>query len=228
MGPGSGFTAFRLARHIRHMTLLEVSPTAVARLRASLSDLRNVRVFTGDITDPHLPVLLHTTYDAAFGLDVFEYVQDPSACLKNLAALLRPGGQLLLTFPNVPPPAGDGVTWFDDLEVLESLLTRAGFETWSILAVHPRPFAAAVYATLHEWPLRLYRRFRSGNGRQRPQTYEATWAFQNTDRLSVLRIGIHLAWAVLDVVLKLGGTVFRGGPVPSQPLGRQLVVRAIR
>ncbi len=178
VGPGSGFTAFRLARHLGHITLLDVALRAIEDLRRTLSDQPNIRFVCADVTAPGLAEDLGRKYDAAFGLDMFEYVKDPGACLKNLAAALRTGGELFLTFPNVPPPVGDGVTWFSDLGALESLLREAGFSSWRIFAVRPRRFAAAVYAALHEWPLRVYRRLRVGDRQARPQIYEATWAFQ--------------------------------------------------
>ncbi len=158
---------------------------------------------------------------------MFEYVTDPAACLRNLASVLRSGGQLFLSFPNVPPPVGDGVTWFTDLSALETMLGAAGFERWEIFAVRPRRFAGAVYTVLHEWPLRAYRRLRAGNAHARPQIYEATWAFQHRRRLLRAKVGLHLYWALLGCVMRRGGDVFVSEPV-GPPLGRQLVIRATR
>jgi SAM-dependent methyltransferase len=228
VGPGSGFTAFRLARQVRRVTLLDVAPRALEELRRTLGHIPNIRFVCADVTQPDLSRQLERGFDAAFGLDMFEYVKDPAACLVNLASLLRPGGQLLLTFPNVPPPAGDGVTWFAELTMLEAMLQRAGFVSWHIFAVHPHRFAAAVYAMLHEWPLRAYRRMRRGNRKDRPQIYEATWAFQHRDRLLRFKAGLHLFWTVLGWTMRLGGDVFVSEPIGDRPLDRQLVIRATR
>jgi SAM-dependent methyltransferase len=228
VGPGSGFTAFRLARHVRSITLVDVAPRALEELRRTLGHLPNVRFVCADVTATDLGGRLERTFDAAFGLDMFEYVTDPAACLRNLASVLRPGGELFLTFPNVPPPAGDGVTWFTDLAALEAMLADAGFTGWHIFAVRQRRFSAAVYTALHEWPLGAYRRLREGDKRARPQIYEATWAFQHRRWPLPVKAGLHLFWAVLGWTMRLGGDVFAAEPVGLQPLGRQLVIRATR
>jgi SAM-dependent methyltransferase len=227
VGPGSGFTAFRLAPHVRHITLLDVSKRAIDELRHELHDTPNLDFVCADITAPALASRLQRRFDTAFALDMFEYVQDPAACLRNLAAVLRPGGQLLLTFPNVPPPLGDGVTWFTDLSDLERMVAAAGFGRWEIFAVRPGRFAATVYGALHEWPLRAYRRLRARHTQTRPQIYEATWAFQHRGRLARAKGGLHVYWALIDAALQLGGNVFVAEPV-REPLGRQLVIRATR
>lgn len=226
VGPGSGFTAFRLACHVRRMTLFDVAPSALEELRWTLGRIPNVSFVCGDVAALDFTERLERQFDIAFGLDVLEYVRDPGACLRNLAAVLRPGGELFLTFPNTTPPAGDGVTWFTDLAELEAMLSTAGFARWAIFAVRPRRFAAAVYAVLHEWPLSAYRRMRSGEGQVRPQIYEATWAFRHRKRLRRVKVALHLYWTVLDRVMRLGGDIFAAEPVDIQPLGRQLVVRA--
>ncbi len=228
VGPGTGFTAFRLSRHVREITLLDVAPLAVEELRQTLGHLPNVRFVCADVTAPDLATEFEGKFDAVFGLDMFEYVKDPAACLRNLVSVLRQGGELLLTFPNVPPPAGDGVTWFTDLGPLEAMLADAGFSRWQIFAVRPRPFAAGVYTVLHEWPLRAYRRLRAGDKQARPQIYQATWAFQHRQRLLRFKAGLHLLWLVLGWLMRLGGDIFAAEAVPERPLGCQLVVRAIR
>jgi SAM-dependent methyltransferase len=208
------------------VTLLDVAPRSIEELRRALGNIPNIQFVCADVTASDLAGQLEHAFDAIFGLDVFEYVRDPAACLRNLARALRAGGELLLTFPNVPPPTGDGVTWFTNLTALEAMVAGAGFTTWEIFAVRPRRFAAAVYAVLHEWPLRAYRRMRAGDKYARPQIYEATWAFQHRERLLPFKAGLHLFWAVLGWAMRLSGDVFVREPVGDQPLGRQLVIRA--
>ena len=106
------------------------------------------------------------------------------------------------------------------------MVAGAGFTTWEIFAVRPRRFAAVVFAVLHEWPLRDYRRMRAGDKDARPQIYEATWAFQHRERLLPFKAGLHLYWTVLGWAMRLSGRVFVEEPVGDRPLGRQLVIRA--
>src|SRR5437660_489577 len=42
VGPGSGFTAFRLARQVRHLTLVEIAAEVLAVLRQQLRHLPNI------------------------------------------------------------------------------------------------------------------------------------------------------------------------------------------
>jgi SAM-dependent methyltransferase len=228
IGPGSGFTAFRLARAVTRMTAADVAEAAIDALRNDLATCANVRCVRADVTDPGFGAQVGTSFDAAFGLDVLEYVADPAACFHNLAEALRPGGRLLLTYPNVPPPAGDGVTYFERAADLELLLEKAGFQRWEIGAVRLRPWAAAVYHALHEWPLGLYRRLRARERVGRPQTYEATWAFRHGRQLLRYKLPVHLAWLLLDRLMRLGGPFFAYRPLDGQVLGHQLVVRAWR
>lgn len=228
IGPGSGFTAFRLARQVRQLTLVDVAEAAVEALRKDLSGLANVHCVRADATQTEFKGLTGCNFDAAFALDVFEYVTDPAACLNNLANSLRPGGQLLLSYPNVPPPGGDGVTYFDQAADLELLLMKAGFSEWEIGAVKLRPWAAAVYHALHERPMALYRGLGARERPERPQTYEATWAFSHRQRLIRYKLPVHLAWWGLDRIMRLGGQFFSYSRVGDDIRGHQLVIRAWR
>jgi len=226
IGPGSGFTAYWLSRRVRHVTLLDVASETIDELSGQLRAATNFSFVTADVTRSGLASRLEERFDAAFGLDVFEYLADPEATLRNLVEVLRPDGELFLTFPNTPPPRGDGVTYFDCAEKLEELLKKAGFLKWRILVVRPRPFSAAAYQLLHDRPLSFVRDLRRGNPTVRPQTYENTWAFQQRAQLNRFKIPLHLYWNVLGHVIRLGGQVFEAVLPTKEILGKQLVVRA--
>lgn len=228
IGPGSGFTAFRLARQVRSMTLVDVAEESVSAVRQDLLGVSHVRCVCADLSRPGLVDTLAQGFDVVYALDVFEYVVDPEVCLRNIASVLRPGGQLFITYPNVPPPAGDGVTWFSRVEEVESLLRSAGFAEWKISAVRRRGFAGCLYGLLHETPLRFYRRLRRRSVGGLPQTYEATWAFRHGRRLARYRWVLHSHWLVLAAALKLGGDVFSTEAVSRGIVGKQLVIRAWR
>jgi SAM-dependent methyltransferase len=226
IGPGNGFTAFRLARQVRSLTLVDVAAQSLAKVGKQLRSLANVRCVCADLTLAGLPGQLEQEFDAAFALDVFEYLVDPAACLRNLAQVLRSSGELFLTYPNMPPPVGDGVTCFSRISELEDLLERAGFRHWQIFEVRQKPFANLLYSVVHEFPLRVYRRLRRGNPDPRPQTYEASWVFNHLEKLERYKVLLHLFWLVLGQGIRFGGDVFAAEPVSDQILGRQLVIRA--
>jgi SAM-dependent methyltransferase len=228
VGPGSGFTAFWLARQVRRLTLLDVAEETLVELRDRLRKLANLDFVRGDLSQPGLANVLLRRFDTILGLDVFEYVMNPAYCLENLYSVLRPGGCLFLTFPNTPPPEGDGVNWFTDARELEALLRNARFRKWEIFAAGVRPYARRVYTLGHEWPLRIYRRLRKGNPNCRPQTYESTWAFQNRKCWARYRWVAHLWWIALDRIMRMGGPIFEIDESRRSLVGRQLIVRAWR
>jgi SAM-dependent methyltransferase len=226
IGPGSGFTAFRLARQVRSLTLVDVAARSLTRLRKQLQFLASVRCVCADPAQPGLVTELNEKFDAVFALDVFEYVVDPAACLQNIFQVLRSSGELFLTFPNVPPPVGDGVTYFSQKSELADLLGRAGFGHWEIFAVRQRRFARWVYSVAHEFPLRVYRQLRSGAPYGRPQTYEGTWAFKHMEKLARYKMPLHFFWFLVGQAMRLGGNTFEAELVSEEILGRQLVIRA--
>lgn len=226
VGPGSGFTAFRLASSLEQITLIDVSAQTVERVRKLLSSYGNVGYACADVCEPSLAHKLGKKYDVVFALDVFEYVTDPAACLRNLAAALRPDGELMISYPNVPPPKGDGVTWFQDASQLEHLLRNAGFQSWEILSVRMRPYSAALYWLFHGFPLSLYRRMRNGSHNARPQIYEQTWAFQHDSRLRRFNFALEFLWVFISWIIRIPGDVFLWKRASGDVLGHQLVIKA--
>lgn len=223
-GPGCGFTAHTLAGQAE-LILAEVSPATARRLCAQFAERRRVRVLCADLAKAGLDLPAQGC-DFAFALDMFEYVSDPDQCLRNFAAVLAPGGELFLTFPNVPPPRGDAVCWFESASAIEALVAAAGFTRWHIHTVTMRPAARYIYAAGHEAPLRACRLLRGGNRRCRPRHYEGTWAFQNHARLERHKLPLHLWWSVLDCLLRMGGPIFSAGPADGALIGRRVLIRA--
>ena len=228
VGLGTGFTSCWLAGQARSYTGIDVSAAAVDRLRAELHYLPNAEFVCADLAKPDVPKLVAKRFDIVYGLDVFEYVPNPDVCLQNLASLLQPGGMMLLSYPNVPPPRGDGVTWFEQQEALEKLIAAAGFRRWEICELRLCPWPATVYGLFHEWPIGLYRkrhRAERATG-QLPQSYDDTWAFQKGQRFNRYRVLLHTAWEMLGGLMRLSGPVYECRETPADLLGRQLLIRA--
>ena len=211
---------------MKRVTLLDVASETIAELHRQLQPIANLSFVNTDVTRVGLALRLRQQFDAAFGLDVFEYLANPAASLRNLAEVLRPGGRLFLTFPNMPPPQGDGVTYFSRPDEIEGLLERAGFRRWNVFTVRPRPFATAAYQLLHERPLALLRGMRRDDHDARPQTYERTWAFRRRLQLNRFKFFLHLYWALLGRGIGLGGQMFTYKSATEGILGKQIVIRA--
>ena len=198
----------------------------IADLSRQFCRIANLSFFVADVARPGLASQIEERFDVAFGLDVFESLPDPLASLRNLADVLRPGGELFLTYPNVPPPRGHAVTYFQSRAEIEELLKSAGFQTWQIFEVRLRPFSAKVYWQLHDRPLAFLRSLRAGNQKRRVEAYDKTWAFQQRRQMSRLKIPMHLYWSFLARVICMRGPAFVSKPAASEILGKQIVIRA--
>jgi SAM-dependent methyltransferase len=228
VGPGSGVTAFRWAPRVNRLTLLDAAPGNLAKLQAALGDKPNVQFVCTDICKPELANSFKGRFDAVYTIEVLEFVPDPGAALVNIAALLRPGGQALIQFPNYPPPRNPGITYFQTRAELDHALKEAAFSRWSLYALRLRPYAQALYNAFHERPLALYRRLRPQVGHHHPLVYDQTWAFRGGHRLEPYKPLVHGAWMVLSAAMRLGGDCFERSPVGDQILNRNLLLLATR
>ena len=226
LGPGCGYTAYWLAPQLRRLALVDIAAAALGELRQVLLDRGPIEYSVWDISQPGPPASLRGGFDSAFALDVFEYVTDPRVALCNLCALLRPGGELLLSFPNFPAGEGDGAIRFATAEALAGLLRQAGFARWRISTIRLRFGPRVLYAAAHEWPLFLLRQLRRSAGK--PRTYDGTWAFQARRNMARLRPVLHLYWMLLDRLLAPLAPVFAVHPdsAGAAILRRQVVVEA--
>lgn len=109
----------------------EISATAVAALRPRLGE----RVFEGDLRDAPFE---EGAFDVVLMIEVLEHLADPGAYLECVLRLLRPGGALFLTTPNIRGVSGrlrgdrwrvvanEHLTYFAPA-TLERILRRTGF-----------------------------------------------------------------------------------------------------
>jgi 2-polyprenyl-3-methyl-5-hydroxy-6-metoxy-1,4-benzoquinol methylase len=228
IGPGSGFTGFRLARQLRAITMVDIAAQNVERLRHDLKDLNNVSVLCADVCTPGLRERVGGHYDAVHGIEIFELLPEPGTCLSNLATVLRPGGYVMLQFPNYPPPKNPGMTYFQTRRELDELLRTAGFVRWDVYALRLRPHAEFLYSLTHERPLKLYRRLRDRNRAKRAITYDESWTFRRGNTLNSCKFIMHLAWTVLFGFYRLGGCCFRRTLLGDEILNHNLLLIAYK
>ncbi len=228
VGPGSGITAFRWARGVKRLTLLDVAPGNLSKLRAALGATPNLSFVCADISKPELAASLTDRFDALYAIEVLEFVPDAAAALVNMAALLRPGGQALIQFPNYPPPRNPGISYFRTRAELEHALKESAFSRWSLFSLRLTPHAQALFNAFHERPLALYRRLRPRVGHQHPLVYDQTWAFQGGHRLDPYKPLLHGAWMALTAAMHLGGDCFERIPLGDEVLNRNLLLLAGR
>jgi SAM-dependent methyltransferase len=95
VGCSSGYLARPLAERGNTIVGIELDPEA-ARAAEEFCE----RVLVGDVETMELP-LEPGTFDVVLGGDVIEHLRDPVATLARLRPLLRPGGRVVVSTPNV-------------------------------------------------------------------------------------------------------------------------------
>ncbi len=228
IGPGSGFSAFRMSREVGHVTLLDVSADSIRQLEAQLRNLPNLSFVSADLCVPGLKGRIAKEFDAIFGLAVVHLLSDPAIAFQNLSAVLSRNGRLVLQFPNYPPPRGTGVTFFQERLELDRVLQAAGFETWALFAIRLRPHARFVFEQFHERPLQILQWLGSRKGKREPLSYQATWAFNHGRRLEPLKCPMHFAWTMLAGAIHAGGDAFEFVPLGEEILNNNLLLLARR
>jgi methionine biosynthesis protein MetW len=95
VGCGDGALALLVGERARRRVGVDGALAALAKAAA-----QGVRVQCADLDAAHLPYR-DAAFDAVTCLDVLEHVLDPPHLLRELARVLRPGGVLVLTTPNI-------------------------------------------------------------------------------------------------------------------------------
>ena len=95
LGCSSGYVTERLVANGNVVTGVDFDEAAAAEARRFCD-----RVAVGDVETMELPAV-DGGYDAITAGDVIEHLRDPHALLARLLPLLRPGGRLVVSTPNI-------------------------------------------------------------------------------------------------------------------------------
>lgn len=97
LGCSAGFMTRVLHERGCRITGVEVDPIAAEHAAPFLE-----RLIVGDLDrEPLVGDLAPASFDLVLAADVLEHLRDPAACLRSLIPLLRPGGEILVSVPNV-------------------------------------------------------------------------------------------------------------------------------
>ena len=95
IGSGLGGNAsLWLAAGVERVTVSEIDPEVLERLRARFADDARVTVERIDLSAP-----TEGSYSAVVGLNVLEHIADDVAALRGAAGLLGPGGRVVIFVP---------------------------------------------------------------------------------------------------------------------------------
>ena len=129
LGCGTGELSRAAAAAGMRVTGCDISPEMLRR--ASASDPGDVVDWVQlDLSWRTLP-FESSAFDAVVAASVLEYVDDPSAVLGECARMLRPGGVVLCTVPDLTHP----IRWLEWLAavIARSLLPRVALRRWRSL-----------------------------------------------------------------------------------------------
>ncbi len=226
IGPGSGFASWRLARAVDSFAILEVSSANATALERRLQHATRLCMINDDLCRPGLGTQHATAYDAVLCIEVLEFLGDPEAALANMAQMLRPDSVLYMNFPNYDTSFWP--TFYRSRAEFDAQMRVAGFASWEIYELHLSRWSQFLYRALHELPLELYRRRERNRSRRpaAPQSYEQTWAFHHGGRFERIKLPLHLYWAVVLLLMRLGGDVFQRAKCDDEIFNRNLFVVA--
>jgi SAM-dependent methyltransferase len=116
---------------------IERDPLSIARAKSRIAEagLENVQIVEGDATS----LSVDESFDAAVGRFILEYVPDPVAVVRSVAALVRPGGIVAFHEPAWAPAfavAPQLSLWTTAASLLRDTLNRSGADTDIGLALH--------------------------------------------------------------------------------------------
>ena len=133
---GPGIVACAVARHVRHVTGVDMTPRMIEEAAATANRLgvENVTWIVGTATPLPLP-------DASFSVVMtrysFHHFTNPAAALAEMFRVCRPGGRVVVTDLSIPAPEGlrfDAVERWRDPSHVHALSPQ---ELRELFAAHP-------------------------------------------------------------------------------------------
>ncbi len=141
LGCGTGDAAEMLSDHVREVIAVDQSPEMIAAGRARLAGRENVRFVEGSLES--LPIK-DAQVNAAVALLVMHHVSDAESALHEMARVIKPGGKVLIMDmvahdrEEYRTAMGHAHLGFD-AQMIERLLTGAGFDTPRVTLLPPSP-----------------------------------------------------------------------------------------
>jgi SAM-dependent methyltransferase len=98
LGCGNGPQTVIYGDRFREMIGIDVNEDRIAR-SIEIAEGLGISGYSGKVGDVENTGLANDSMDVALAIDVIEHVQSPESMLAEAHRILRPGGQLLITYP---------------------------------------------------------------------------------------------------------------------------------
>jgi SAM-dependent methyltransferase len=102
VGSGIGNLSRLIARDAERVVLSDMEPHYLADLRREFAGDSRVAVVPYDLDAPPPSEIAERRFDAIVAVNVIEHIEDDRLLVERLAALLKPGGRLLVYVPACP------------------------------------------------------------------------------------------------------------------------------
>ena len=211
IGPGSGYTAWKLAPKVGQMAVADISNL---RIDWALS-------YVADFTKPGAQRTLGK-FDFIYSLDMLECVKigEGAQVFENIRECLKSMGTALITFPN-HSKFPNNYPNLDQL-IYEMRVGGIDYNQFRITTVELRGWAQFWYRWGHDVPMGILRDLRKSDS---GMNYDETWAFKKRNTLERFKPLIHGYWAILNGIIKLGGPAYRQKQIKGEILGKQILIR---
>jgi SAM-dependent methyltransferase len=139
LGSGDGLNAVLMAAlgaEVVAVDLIDVLPGLVRELEARSDATRPVEVLVGELPDLHLAA---GSFDLVVGKSFLHHLTqaDEDRYLREIARLLRPGGEARFAEPAVNSARLDALRWMIPVSGRPSRLSRDRFAAWKAADPHP-------------------------------------------------------------------------------------------
>jgi SAM-dependent methyltransferase len=159
VGCGTGFFTFPAGADFREIHGIDVNADYVSRFNAHAPDLR----YQGHLVDASKLPFPDRWFDAVMTLETLEHVADLDGVVREIARILRPGGNLIITVPNrffpmeVHGGTLMGITWsrvpfLNWFPPLHRRIAAARVFTAGALDRHFLPHGFSRISTCYLWP----------------------------------------------------------------------------
>jgi 2-polyprenyl-3-methyl-5-hydroxy-6-metoxy-1,4-benzoquinol methylase len=101
-GCGAGSLLQQIAGEFTEVVGVDYAPSNVEQARAALAAFPHVQILQFDLAQPSFEALGLNSFDTVVSADVIEHIRDDDRFAANIAAILKPGGRVIIKTPAHP------------------------------------------------------------------------------------------------------------------------------